>query len=85
MCLSRLGHAYFLCLCILSRRSSNECMIEGLLIIRQIMSCMWVNIIGFQVISINKPISLLMHVLIPVVLKTLSIEILPKCSVGQVS
>lgn len=60
-------------------------MVEGLLIIGEVMSCMGVDIVSLQVIPIYKPISLLMDILISVIFKALPIEVLPKCSVGEVA
>lgn len=79
-----LSQSYLVCLRILVRGGCHKCMIEGLLIAGKIMSCMWVDIVGLQVIAIDEPISLVMHVLIAVVLKTLPIEVFPKGSVGQI-
>ncbi len=60
-------------------------MIKGLLIIRQVVSCMGVDVISLEIVAIDEAISLLVDVLISIVLKALSVEVLPKCCIGEVS
>ena len=56
-------------------------MIEGFLIIGHVVSCMGVDIVSFEIVSIDKTIFLLMDILIAVVLKTLSIKVFSKSCV----
>ena len=56
-------------------------MIEGFLIIGHVVSCMGVDIVSFEIVSVYETIFLLMDVLIAVVLKALSIKVFSKTSI----
>jgi hypothetical protein len=60
-------------------------MIEGLLIIGQVVSCMWVDIVGLEIVSVDEAVSLLVDVLVSVVLEALPVEVFPECRVGEVA
>lgn len=59
-------------------------MVKGLLVRRHVLPGMRIDIVGFQIISIDETISLVMYVLIAVVLKALAVEVLAKGSVGKI-
>jgi hypothetical protein len=44
-----------------------------------------VDVVGLEVVAVDKAVALVMHVLVSVVLEALSIKVLPEGSVRQVS
>ena len=50
-------------------------MIKGFLVNRHILSCMRIYVEGFHIISVDKTISFMGHIVSAVVLKTLSVEV----------
>ncbi len=69
----------------LFRVSTNKSMIKGFLIMRYILPCMRIDIMSFEIIPINDSIIRAMCIFPPIILKHLSIKILPECSIGQIS
>ena len=53
-------------------------MIEGLLVQRHVLACMRVDVVCLEVVVIDETISFMGDILVPVILKTLTIEVFPK-------
>lgn len=60
-------------------------MIKCLLVVGHVVASMRIDIVSFEVVSIDEAILFLVHVLVAVVLKALPVKVFPKSSVRQIT
>ena len=66
------------------RRSTNECMVKGLLIDRHIFTCMRINVKCFHIVPISETIRLIVRIISAIILKTLTVKVFSKCRIREI-
>ena len=68
----------------LVRRAANQGVVEGLLVEREVVASVRVDVVCFEVVAVDDAVGLAANIVPPVVLEALSVEVLSEGSVRQV-